>query len=277
MKPNLTSIHHSPLGKHSEYKSHYQPDLLFPITRALQRENLGITHSIPFYGVDVWNAYELSWLNPKGKPMVAIAEFHIPCTSPCLIESKSFKLYLNSFNHTKYTSMDEVSQTIARDLSLATGSDVFVKITALHEASKKIVTQFNGLTLDHLDIECDTYQVNSHFLTTENSIVSEVLHSDLLKSNCLITGQPDWGSLQISYTGNKINHENLLKYIISFRNHHEFHEHCVERIFMDILHHCKPTTLSVHAHYVRRGGLDINPYRSTELSIPNSFLRLSRQ
>lgn len=273
----MQSLKNSPLGKHANYQSEYQPDLLFPIQRTIQREKIGITNTLPFYGTDIWNAYEISWLNPKGKPIVAISKFQFPCTSPNIIESKSFKLYLNSFNNTKFSSIDEVTHIIRRDLSKTTEADVEVSMMLLNHSSEKIQRTFHGICLDNLDIECNSYLVDPGFLTTENNVISEVLYSDLLKSNCLVTGQPDWGSIQISYTGKKIHHENLLKYIISFRNHNEFHEHCVERIFVNIMQHCQPTLLTVHARYIRRGGLDINPYRTNNPHLLQTNPRLYRQ
>lgn len=268
---------HSSLGKKNTYISQYQRDLLFPIPRKLKRDEIGIPASLPFKGVDVWNAYELSWLNTKGKPRVAVGEFIFPCESVNLIESKSFKLYLNSFNNTKFNSWVEVRQTLMQDLSVAVGAEVSVKLVLVNEFSRQDVTHFSGTCLDHLEITCDTYTVAPHFLLTEEMIVSETLYSDLLKSNCLVTGQPDWGSVQINYTGKKIQHAGLLKYIISFRNHNEFHEQCVERIFMDIIKHCAPHIISVEARYTRRGGVDINPFRSsTSMNIPINN-RLSRQ
>jgi len=273
----MSYLINSPLGKNSGYVSTYQPDLLFPIARCDQRENIGIKDKLPFYGVDVWNAYELSWLNAKGKPVVAMAQFQLPCSSSNIIESKSFKLYLNSFNNTKFASLEEVQEIIKKDLSEAAGTEVAVVVSLLHHSSDKIQQNFDGICLDDLDITCETYQVDANLLSVENDIVSETVYSDLLKSNCLITSQPDWGSLQITYTGKKIQHEGLLKYIVSFRNHNEFHEHCVERIFVDIMQYCKPITLTVHAKYVRRGGLDINPIRSTEMMLLDQSLRLCRQ
>lgn len=267
----------SPLGKKSDYITTYQPDLLFPIARSLQRVNIGIHEALPFYGIDIWNAYELSWLNLKGKPVVAMAQFQLPCSSTNMIESKSFKLYLNSFNNTRFASLAEVQEIIKNDLSNAALADVKVDMHLLHQTSEKIQRQFDGICLDELDITCENYHVEPSLLTVEENIISEIVYSDLLKSNCLMTGQPDWGSLQISYTGKKIQHDNLLKYIISFRNHNEFHEHCVERIFMDIMQHCKPEKLTVYAKYVRRGGLDINPFRSTETTMIDPLLRLCRQ
>lgn len=267
----------SPLGKQSSYIAHYQRDLLFPIPREIKRKEINVPSVLPFKGCDVWNAYEISWLNPKGKPMVVIGEFVFPCESPNLIESKSFKLYLNSFNNTKFDSLQEVTSTLRHDLSESAGAPVKVRLIPVEKFIQREIQTLSGYCLDHLDIECDTYIVDSSFLFTGEETVSEILFSDLLKSNCLVTGQPDWGSVQINYTGKQINREGLLKYIVSFRNHNEFHEQCVERIFMDIMTRCKPDMLSVQARYTRRGGLDINPYRSTEENSLPPNVRLSRQ
>lgn len=266
-----------PLGKEVTYVSQYQPDLLFPIARKLQRDEIGVTQDLPFKGCDIWNAFEVSWLNAKGKPVVALAEFIFPCESENLIESKSFKLYLNSFNNTKFDSAATVAAIMQQDLSKAAHANVTVNIFPIEKFTNTDIQKLSGINLDHLDIECDNYQIDTRFLSTENEVVTETLHSDLLKSNCLVTGQPDWASVEISYTGNKIQHEGLLKYIVSFRNHNEFHEQCVERIFMDIMKHCAPQKLTVYARYTRRGGLDINPYRSTEDFSGLSNTRLCRQ
>lgn len=266
----------SPLGKTSTYQDQYNPTLLFPISRQLKRDEIHIAHPLPFHGSDLWNAYEISWLNKKGKPEVATAQFSFPCESPFIVESKSFKLYLNSFNQTRFASLAEVILLLKKDLSSLTGADVDVALFELHSPPHSILTALPGFCLDQLDIECDTYEVNPDYLQTESYETTETLSSHLLKSNCLVTGQPDWGSIQIRYTGKKIQHENLLKYLISFRNHNEFHEQCVERIFMDIQNQCKPQALSVLACYTRRGGLDINPYRSTATDVAPS-LRLCRQ
>jgi 7-cyano-7-deazaguanine reductase len=252
----------APLGKKATYTSQYQPDLLYTVPRQMHRKELGIQAKLPFQGNDIWNAFEMSWLNTKGKPIVATAEFIFPCTTPNLIESKSFKLYLNSFNNTAFESAQHVEETLMKDLSKAAGEKIIVKLFPLPHTHGKSAHHFTGIYLDILDIECQSYTINPDYLTTETSVVTETLHSDLLKSNCLITGQPDWASLQICYTGKKIHHEGLLKYIVSFRNHNEFHEQCVERIFTDIMAHCMPKKLVVYARYTRRGGLDINPYRS---------------
>jgi 7-cyano-7-deazaguanine reductase len=267
----------SPLGKDTSYVTQYQRDLLFPIPRKVKRDEIQVPDVLPFKGVDVWNAYEISWLNSKGKPVVAIGELVLPCTSPNIVESKSIKLYLNSFTNTQFASVDVVRNTIQHDLSEYAGAPVQVKIILMNEFSQTEIKHFTGTCIDQLDVHCDTYLVDPGFLKTEENHVSEVVYSDLLKSNCLVTGQPDWGSVQIQYTGKKIHHEGLLKYIVSFRNHNEFHEQCVERIFMDIMRVCKPEKLTVHACYTRRGGLDINPFRSTESEFPTETARQCRQ
>lgn len=257
--------HASPLGKATEYQSHYAPELLYPIPRQLKRSELGITDAnLPFVGDDLWNAYELSWLNPKGKPVVAVGTFRVPANSPNLIESKSFKLYLNSFNQSSFDSIAAVSATMSRDLSAAAGSLVIVALEPLSASPAASIGIPDGILLDELDITCDRYQPEPAFLATlpgEN--VEETLYSHLLKSNCLVTGQPDWAMVVIRYRGKAIDRAGLLRYIVSFRNHNEFHEQCVERIFSDIQVRCQPEALAVHARYTRRGGLDINPFRST--------------
>ncbi len=255
----------SPLGKATEYQSHYAPELLFPIPRQLKRSELGIVEvALPFVGEDLWNAYELSWLNPKGKPVVAVGTFRVPADSPNLIESKSFKLYLNSFNQSTFANVETVSQTLARDLSAAAGMPLSVALEPLANRPQAVIGIPEGTCLDDLDIACDRYQPTPELLTTQAcGVVEETLFSHLLKSNCLVTGQPDWAMVVIRYRGQPIDRAGLLRYIVSFRNHNEFHEQCVERIFTDIRKHCAPEALAVHARYTRRGGLDINPFRST--------------
>lgn len=256
------NLHDSPLGKANTYVSEYSPDLLFPIDRNNTRSELGIDLvKLPFQGQDFWTAFEVSWLNDKGKPTAMIAEFTIPCTSPRLIESKSFKQYLNSFNGTKFVSIDAVKNKLITDLSKATGGVVSVNLIAPKDLPLTL-NQTPGINIDDLDVTCDTYHVHADYLKVEDEDVTEVLSSELLKSNCPVTGQPDWASLQISYTGKKINREALLKYIVSYRDHDGFHEDCVERMFADISKMCKPEKLLVYARYSRRGGLDINPYRA---------------
>lgn len=268
----------SALGKKSEYSAQYNPDVLFPILRKEKRDEIGVPNTLPFFGFDIWNHYEVSWLNEKGKPLVALAEISYDCASPCIIESKSMKLYFNSLNNTVFNDIAHVETTIKQDLERRVGAAVSVKIRLLNGLSAEMVQpRFQGTSLDDLDIACSVYQPASALLKTEEMSVTEVVCSDLLKSNCLVTGQPDWGSVQISYTGKKISHPDLLRYIVSFRNHNEFHEQCIERIFMDILRQCSPEKLLVYGRYTRRGGLDINPMRSTEPVLTVPYLRLCRQ
>ncbi|WP_321325498.1 NADPH-dependent 7-cyano-7-deazaguanine reductase QueF [Thiomicrorhabdus sp.] len=252
------------LGKSTPYCGVYNPELLFPIPRQEKRDEINVSiGNLPFVGLDIWTAFEVSWLNSKGKPVVAIAEFAFPADSEYLIESKSFKLYLNSFNGTRFSSPEEVVKTWIKDLSSACGEEVSVDLRNL-DFDETLVSKLPGINLDDLDIEITDYQLNNQLLRNDdsNEIVSETVNSHLLKSNCLVTGQPDWGSVVIRYEGLQIDHESLLHYLISFREHNEFHEQCVERIFTDIMTFCSPEKLTVYARYVRRGGLDINPYRS---------------
>ncbi len=259
----MSTPENSPLGKTSTYIDQYDASLLFPIARQEKRDELGIEKQLPFHGVDIWNAYELSWLNDKGKPVVALAEFFIPASSPNLVESKSFKLYLNSFNQTRFQSVQQVQKLLENDLSVAAGASVKVTVVMLQQAGNSAdIQSIDAICIDELDIEISDYQTKPELLSTEAGDVHERLCSHLLKSNCLVTGQPDWGSVFIEYRGPKINRESLLKYLISFRQHNEFHEQCVERIFMDLKARCHCDELTVYARYVRRGGLDINPYRT---------------
>jgi 7-cyano-7-deazaguanine reductase len=254
----------SPLGKAAAYRSDYAPELLFPIPRQGKRDELQLQGTLPFFGVDIWNAYELSWLNLRGKPQVAIARFTIPADSPNIIESKSFKLYLNSFNQTRLASPEALQALLQQDLSKGFGASVQVVLT-LQEGFCNVQTgELDGLLLDRLDIEVDHYSPAPQLLKAahDEAPVEETLVSHLLKSNCLVTGQPDWASVQIHYAGPQIDQESLLAYLIGFREHNEFHEQCVERIFVDILRQCAPQKLAVYARYTRRGGLDINPWRS---------------
>ena len=256
---------HLPLGKPTRYADTYDPALLCPFPRQVKRDEIGLGKTLPFSGVDLWTAYELSWLNPKGKPMVAMGEFRFPCDSPFLIESKSFKLYLNSFNQTLYLDAAAVAEQMREDLSRACGGEVKVELWTLEDASRLPVGVLPGDCIDNLDIEIADYLLNPQVLAgaaDHECVVTEELHSHLLKSNCLVTSQPDWGSVLIRYRGGRIDREALLRYLISFRQHNEFHEQCVERIFADLLRFCRPEKLTVYARYTRRGGLDINPFRS---------------
>lgn len=272
------NLHLSELGKKSAYQTQYNPKLLFPIPRATKRAEININDKNPgFFGVDIWTHYEISWLNIKGKPMVAIGELRYCASSTNIIESKSMKLYFNSFNNTKLKDVTELIKLVEEDISKAIGSPAKFIIIQLNDKFDINLEQ-QSHCLDNLDIECNTYNPKSDLLFCENNnIITESLYSNLLKSNCLVTEQPDWGTVYIEYTGYKINHEGLLKYIISLRNHNEFHEQCVERIFNDINIRCKPLTLTVYARYTRRGGLDINPYRTTQANFKINNNRLIRQ
>ena len=270
----------SELGKKSEYDSTYNANRLFVIPRAGKREEIQIDpDKPPFKGFDYWNHYEVSWLNEKGKPIVAIAEIIYDCNSPRIIESKSLKLYFNSFNNTSFKNSTQVEQTIKKDIAERIDADVFVSIHPLSDDYVMPVLQvFEGESIDNLDVSCSVYLVDPSYLSVNETDVEEVLYSNLLKSNCLITNQPDWASVQIAYKGKKIDREGLLKYLVSYRNHNEFHEQCIERIFMDIMTFCKPEELTVYGRYTRRGGLDINPYRTTcQTGFDIKNIRLIRQ
>ena len=265
------------LGKSSEYIATYAPELLQPVPRALNRDELGLGTDLPFSGEDLWNMYELSWLDSRGKPVVAVGETRVDASSENLIESKSFKLYLNSLNQTRFASFDAVQATLQQDLARCAAGKVSVRLYTLDEADSQIY-RLPGEPIDDLEIDVDHYHFSPELLQAAASgeEVEETLHSHLLKSNCLVTHQPDWGSVVIHYRGKQINREALLRYLISFRQHNEFHEQCVERIFMDLSRFCQPTHLSVYARYTRRGGLDINPFRSNwESDCAN--IRLLRQ
>ncbi|MDD2545704.1 MAG: NADPH-dependent 7-cyano-7-deazaguanine reductase QueF [Burkholderiaceae bacterium] len=281
----MHSPEQSPLGKASAYADQYDATLLFPIPRADKRAEIGLTGTVPFLGADLWTAFELSWLNLRGKPQVALAHITVPCETPNIVESKSFKLYLNSFNNTRFADAAEVQARIRADVSAAVwrGADrsasIGVKLLLPELFDREPVHELDGLSLDRLDVECTHYHPAPELLTAafDQGPVSEVLTSRLLKSNCLVTGQPDWASVQIHYSGPQIDQEGLLQYLVSFRNHNEFHEQCVERIFMDLWTRCKPIKLSVYARYTRRGGLDINPWRTSHPQALPAHIRTARQ
>jgi 7-cyano-7-deazaguanine reductase len=279
---NCLKPEQSELGKRSEYDSTYNPDKLFPIARIKNREAIGIdSGQLPFYGFDYWNHYEVSWLNEKGKPIVALAEIIYGCDSLNIIESKSMKLYFNTFNNTKFKDVETVTEHIKKDIGERLScSSLIVRVTPINShKEEKLMPRLNGICIDELDVECSIYHVEPNFLKTENEVVEEILYTDLLKSNCLVTNQPDWCSVQIAYKGKKINREGLLRYIVSFRKDNEFHEQCIEKIFMQVNERCQPSELTVYGRSTRRGGLDINSIRSTKpidpQAIPN--VRLCRQ
>ena len=281
----MNTPEHSQLGKASAYADQYDASLLFPIPRADKRAEIGIDGNAPFFGADLWTAFELSWLNLRGKPQVAIAHITVPCETPHIVESKSFKLYLNSFNNTRFASEAEVRARIRADVSEAVwrGAEhpgtVGVTLLLPEAFDREPIHELDGLLLDRLDVECTRYQPAPELLAAhhDEAPVTETLVSHLLKSNCLVTGQPDWGSVQITYSGAQIDQAGLLQYLVSFRNHNEFHEQCVERIFMDIWTRCRPIKLAVYARYTRRGGLDINPLRTSHPQAMPKNVRTARQ
>lgn len=266
------------LGQSTDYVDQYSPELLYPLPRKAKRDELGIdSQKLPFGGVDIWNSYELSWLDTSGKPQVAIVEFSIPCDSANIIESKSFKLYLNSLNQSVFESATQLEKVLAKDLSSVAGCDVGVSILSLDQGLNINSGNENRQLIDLLDVSGFSYEVDSRFLSVnEGVLVEQKLVSHLLKTNCPVTGQPDWASVLIDYAGNEIDQEGLLRYIVSYRNHQDFHEQCVERIFIDIMEKCAPEKLTVYARYTRRGGLDINPLRTTESKVSGN-IRLTRQ
>jgi len=269
---------YNPLGRRTEYPDAYNPGLLFAISREKGRQLLGLAESeLPFNGFDLWMAYELSWLDTQGKPVVRIAEFSMPCNTDHIVESKSFKLYLNSFNQQRFASSSKVITLLENDLSTCVNGPVMVDLYTVDQYTKKGLQVIPGLCLDELDMEIDTYHPDASLLKlNDGPVVTESLYSHLLKTNCPVTGQPDWASVWIKYSGSPIEHESLLKYLVSYRDHQDFHEQCVERIFMEIYELCQPIKLEVYARYTRRGGLDINPYRSLAMNEPDK-LRVSRQ
>jgi len=271
---NPENVTDTPLGKTVDYPSAYAPELLFAIPRATGRAELGLLPGneadavLPFAGEDMWTAYEISWCNLQGKPQVVVGEFILPCDSPFIVESKSLKLYLNSLNQHRFASLQAARQTIADDLSHVAGAPVAVELYSIDEYARKGLTVFEGQCLDELDVDCSVYQPDANLLKLADSTesndesVNETLYSHLMKSNCPVTGQPDWATIVVRYSGRAICHRSLLRYVVSYREHQGFHEHCVERVFLDILKHCKPSSLVVSARYTRRGGLDINPTRT---------------
>jgi 7-cyano-7-deazaguanine reductase len=254
----------APLGHRVAYSGAYDPGLLFPIARAPNRDALGLDRLPPMHGADIWTAYELSWLNPRGKPQVAMAVFTVPADSPSLIESKSLKLYLNSYNQTRLDGPESLSERLRRDLSAAAGAPVALELIGPEHFGQQRIAELEGEDLDRLDVDIDAYQPAPGLLrVTHGEPREETLCSRLLKSNCPVTGQPDWASVQIRYRGRPIDHASLLRYIVSFRQHAGFHEHCVETLYASIMRACAPDALTVVARYTRRGGLDINPWRGS--------------
>ncbi len=274
----MSTAHDSSLGRSVDYPGAYAPELLFPIPRAPQRAALGLGADLPFHGEDLWTGYELGWLDARGKPRVAIAEFAVPATATHLVESKSFKLYLNGFAQERIASVEALQATLARDLSTAAGGDVAVQLFEPAHFPRALAG-LAGDCIDGIELDIDCYgPPQSAFLSAAaGDEVEETLVSHLLRSNCPVTGQPDWASVQVAYAGPRLDRAGLLRYLVSFRQHSDFHEHCVERIFCDLQARCAPRRLSVYARYTRRGGLDINPYRSSEAGARAPRLRDPRQ
>ena len=264
------------LGKHTPVTAQYTPALLYPIVRSEGRKRLGLTDPMPFEGFDLWHAYEMSWLDERGKPVARVGRFVIPASSPHIIESKSFKLYLNSLNHTRFPSEDAARSTILRDVSLVVGAEVSLELYAVDDPGLA-GTGLVGKCLDALPATIAATEPNPEMLKLRSSdSVEEKLYSHLLRSLCPVTGQPDWATVWIHYRGAALDHSSLLQYIIAYREHQEFHEQCVERMFSDIYRRCAPRFLYIQAFYTRRGGLDINPLRSSEAGA-RPLPRLNRQ
>lgn len=271
----------SSLGKTVGYTDQYDPSLLFPIPRAQGRAELGLTSgaALPFFGADIWNAYELSWLNGRGKPVIAVLTLIVQADSPFIVESKSLKLYLGSFAQTRQDSVESLRDTLRRDIGAVCGGSVTVQLTLPHTFGELILDELSGTDLDRLDLDCDVYAPDASLLSArfDEAPVEETLVSNLLRSNCPVTGQPDWGSVQIRYSGPQIDQAGLLRYIVSFRQHTGFHEQCVEQIFLDLQRRCRPVKLAIYARYTRRGGLDINPFRTNfNMPVPDNS-RTARQ
>ncbi|MGH8681439.1 MAG: NADPH-dependent 7-cyano-7-deazaguanine reductase QueF [Burkholderiales bacterium] len=273
----MASNDESPLGRPAVHQGDYDPTLLFPIPRAPQREAIGLSGALPFSGADLWTAYELSWLNQRGKPELAIARFSVPADSPSIVESKSVKLYLNAFSQTRFAAQEDVARALRDDLARACGKPVAVELLRPAAFAELAIERLAGESIDGLDIEVRDYSPRPDTLAADGAPVEETLVSDLFKSNCPVTGQPDWGSVQIRYRGPQIDRAGLLRYLVSFRQHTGFHEHCVERMFVDLRERCRPERLTVYARFTRRGGVDINPFRSNWEQAPAPGGRTARQ
>jgi 7-cyano-7-deazaguanine reductase len=267
----------SPLGKPAAYDDRYDPAALFAIERAPQRAALGLGDALPFSGADLWTAYELSWLDARGKPEVAIARFSVSAGSPRIVESKSLKLYLNAFSQTAFDSAAVVERTIAADLERAFGVAVAVEMIGPRAFARLRLDELAGESIDDVAVEVRDYSPRPDLLAASGPAVEEALVSQLFKSNCPVTGQPDWGSVQVRYRGPRIDRAGLLRYLVSFRRHAGFHEHCVEQIFVDLRARCRTERLTVYARFTRRGGIDINPFRSDWEPPPQDDARTARQ
>ncbi|WP_440454962.1 NADPH-dependent 7-cyano-7-deazaguanine reductase QueF [Psychrobacter sp. ASPA161_9] len=287
---------HGILGEQTtDYPTEYSPETLYPIARSMGRDAIGWHDEKLQVGVDWWQAFEMSWLNHQGISQVAIARFSVPASSPFIVESKSLKLYLNSINFTEFASWEEVQALIAKDLSTCVQAEVQVELFVLeNDMSGLLIAQPNGVCIDNaLADSTDKVALCEHpdasLLSSDKNLDSDnflesnatqpyTFYSNLLRSNCPVTNQPDWGTLAVSITSNKtINQANMLRYILSFRQHNGFHEQCVEQIFADLSEHYEPSALMVRAWYTRRGGIDINPCRVSDIGLLPKPSRLIRQ
>lgn len=274
---DATALRDAPLGRPARHPDRYAPSLLYAVPRHPQRAALGLAARLPFTGVDVWTAYELTWLDAMGKPQVALATLEVPAESPSLVESKSMKLYLGSFAQTNFAGMTEVAAAIERDVSATTGARVVVTLRGPAAFDAQAIRELAGESLDSLQIACDTYDVEPGFLAAGHERVEETLTTRLFRSVCPVTAQPDIASVQVSYRGMRVDREGLLRYLVSYRRHAGFHEHCVERIFVDLAARCGCEQLSVLARFTRRGGLDINPFRTNAGAAAPANVRTARQ
>jgi len=270
-------IGRSPLGHATGYPDAYDPAQLFTVPRAPQRAALGLTGALPFSGSDVWTAYELTWLDSRGKPAIAIATIEVPAESPSIVESKSMKLYLGSFAQSSYALPENVATMIARDLAAAVGARVRISLRDPTDFGAERFAELEGESLDGLALDCSAYEVDPTSLVVGNKRAGEALTTNLFRSVCPITGQPDIASVRIAYRGPRIERAGLLRYLVSYRRHTGFHEHCIERMFVDIAARCRTERLTVHARFTRRGGIDINPFRTDAASPPPQNVRTARQ
>ncbi len=267
----------APLGHATAYPDRYDANLLFTVPRATERQAIGIAGALPFTGVDQWTAFELSWLDREGKPAVAIATLEVPATSPTIVESKSMKLYLGSFAQMRHAGQAEVARIIARDLSAATGATIRVDLIAPTRFAGQRIAELPGENIDTARVTIDHYDVDPALLRARGGSVTEVLRTDLFRSQCPLTGQPDYASVAIAYRGPRIDRAALLRYLVSYRRHPGFHEHCVERIFVEVMAACRCEALTVQARFTRRGGIDINPFRTSTGASPPAGVRTARQ
>ena len=291
---------HGILGEQTtDYPTEYSPETLYPIARSMGRDVIGWQDDKLMVGIDWWQAFEMSWLNQQGISQVAIARFGIPASSPFIVESKSLKLYLNSINFTEFVSWAEVQALIAKDLSACVQADVQVELFGLNDdlhnkTTGLLVAQPEGVCIDdalanssekvalceHPDASLlsSDKDLNSSSILENTGTEPYIFYSNLLRSNCPVTNQPDWGTLAVSMTSNKkVDEAGMLRYILSFRQHNGFHEQCVEQIFADLSKHYEPSALMVRAWYTRRGGIDINPCRVSDITLLPKPSRLIRQ